>query len=157
MKMLFDSRKTRSLLREWTGDIAIVTAAFYFWNSGSALQMSQEGLLRSVLGQAFKQRLMFPSHHLRRKLQAFAISSGFVGGVAPDWKGLLQLFRFLVEEEEDQQVNYFFLLDGLDEFAGDQSKLVSLVHTLARILMSKFVSRAGHITFSKMAFDSSLA
>jgi len=129
MKMLCDSQKTRTLLGEWTGDTAIVTAEFYFWNSGSALQMSQEGLLRSVLGQAFKQRLMLPSHLLRRKLQAFAISGGSLGGVPLEWKGLLQLFRFLVEEE-DQQVNYFFLLDGLDEFAGDQSKLVSLIHTL---------------------------
>jgi hypothetical protein len=129
MKMLCDSKKTRTLLGEWTGDTAIVTAAFYFWNSGSALQMSQEGLLRSVLGQAFKQRLMLPSQLLRRKLQAFAISGGSLGGVSLEWKGLLQLFRFLVEEE-DQQVNYFFLLDGLDEFAGDQSKLVSLIHTL---------------------------
>lgn len=129
MKMLFESEETRALLSEWTGDTAIVTAAFYFWNSGSALQMSQEGLLRSVLGQAFKQRLMLPSSLLTRKLQAFAISSGTAGGVPLDWKGLLQLFRFLVEEE-DQQVKYFFLLDGLDEFVGDQSKLVSLVHTL---------------------------
>jgi hypothetical protein len=129
MKMLCDSPKTQTLLGEWTGDTAIVTAAFYFWNSGSALQMSQEGLLRSVLGQAFKQRLMLPSHLLRRKLQAFAISGGSLGRVPLEWKGLLQLFRFLVEEE-DQQVNYFFLLDGLDEFAGDQSKLVSLIHTL---------------------------
>lgn len=118
-----------ALLGEWTGDTAIVTAAFYFWSSGSALQMSQEGLLRSILGQAFKQRLMFPSGLLTKKLQVFAISSGTAGGVPLDWKGLLQLFRFLVEEE-DQQVKYFFLLDGLDEFVGDQSKLVSLVHTL---------------------------
>jgi hypothetical protein len=129
MKMLFESQETRALLGQWSSDATIVTAAFYFWNSGSALQMSQEGLLRSVLGQAFKQRLTLPLGLLTTKLEAFAISRESTGGAQLDWKDLLQLFRFLVEEE-DQQVKYFFLLDGLDEFAGDQLQLVSLVHTL---------------------------
>ncbi|KEZ45119.1 hypothetical protein SAPIO_CDS2553 [Scedosporium apiospermum] len=41
---------------------------------------------------------------------------------------LIQIFRILVEE--DTSAKYFFLFDGLDEFEGDKSALVTLVHTL---------------------------
>ncbi|KAH6714365.1 hypothetical protein BKA61DRAFT_673662 [Leptodontidium sp. MPI-SDFR-AT-0119] len=129
MKMLFESQQTHDRLNQWAGGTPIVTAAFYIWNSGSNLLMSQEGLLRSILGQAYKKRLELPSACLRSKLQAFFMVKGSTMRLALAWKDLLQLLRFLVEED-DQPVKYFFLIDGLDEFCGDQSKLVSLVHTL---------------------------
>jgi hypothetical protein len=42
-------------LKKWACDSKIVTASFYFWNSGSRLQMSQHDLFRSLLCQLLGQ------------------------------------------------------------------------------------------------------
>src|ERR1700753_3154553 len=49
MKLIFNSPKTRDFLKPWAESQALTTAAFFFWNSGSAIERSQSGLLRSLL------------------------------------------------------------------------------------------------------------
>lgn len=49
MRMLHQNERTVDLLRIWCSNLPLVTASFFFWNSGSKIQMSQDGLLRSVL------------------------------------------------------------------------------------------------------------
>jgi hypothetical protein len=39
----------------WAGGSRIITANYFFWNSGIPLQMSKEGLLRSLLFQILRQ------------------------------------------------------------------------------------------------------
>lgn len=57
MRMLHENKRTLELLRTWRNDLPLVTASFFFWNSGSDMQMSQDGLLRSILLQIIGQRL----------------------------------------------------------------------------------------------------
>jgi len=56
MKYMYRDPRTRQHLRVWAGSLPLVTASFYFWNSGSQVQMSQLGLIRSILYEALKQR-----------------------------------------------------------------------------------------------------
>lgn len=49
MKYIQGHPKTRRDLQLWAGDKELVTASFFFWNLGSALQKSHNGLLRSLL------------------------------------------------------------------------------------------------------------
>ena len=44
-------RKRDKLLRVWADDKRLITPTFYFWNSGTLLQKSVEGLLRSLVFQ----------------------------------------------------------------------------------------------------------
>jgi hypothetical protein len=46
------------------------------------------------------------------------------------WEELIQVLRFLVEENADTPVNYVFFIDGLDEFLGESSGLIALVQRL---------------------------
>ena len=49
MKYLSSHELTRRYIREWTGTASLVTASFFFWNSGSLMQKSLQGLLQSLL------------------------------------------------------------------------------------------------------------
>ena len=42
-------------LKTWVGDNSLLTASFYLWNSGLDIQMTQSGLLRSLLHQIILQ------------------------------------------------------------------------------------------------------
>lgn len=43
----------------------------------------------------------------------------------------MQLFRFVIEDAGNS-IKFFLILDGLDEFDGDKSKLISLIHTVGK-------------------------
>ncbi|TKA83739.1 hypothetical protein B0A55_00086 [Friedmanniomyces simplex] len=49
MKFLADHEQTMDMLRGWASPKALVMASFYFSNSGTMMQKSQEGLLQSLL------------------------------------------------------------------------------------------------------------
>ena len=49
MKFIFENQQTESFLREWAQDRELVKVSFYFWNSGEPIQMSREGLARTLL------------------------------------------------------------------------------------------------------------
>ena len=128
-----ESGKQRShyhqYLAKWADGHEILTAQFYFWNSGTQLQMSQSGLLRALLHQILSQRPSlipiaspsrwealcyfnedpreFGERDLRAMLMALAT------GLPADCK--LCLF-----------------VDGLDEFSGDHSELIRLFRDILR-------------------------
>ncbi|KAH6962652.1 hypothetical protein BKA56DRAFT_679437 [Ilyonectria sp. MPI-CAGE-AT-0026] len=56
MKFIVHENESERLLRKWSGNLPLVITKFYFWNSGSQDQMSQEGLLRKILHDALSQR-----------------------------------------------------------------------------------------------------
>ena len=128
MRMISDSRIAEGFLGGWASNCLLITASFFFWNSGCKLQMSQEGLLRTLLWKALNARNTLPSG-LANKLTVLSFFSTTAAFTEPTWQDLLQMFRLLIEDDSEQ-VKYFFLLDGLDEFDGDQSRLVDLVQTL---------------------------
>ncbi|KAI0386886.1 hypothetical protein F5Y04DRAFT_288693 [Hypomontagnella monticulosa] len=138
MKMLCQDMRTTALLESWSGSTPIVTASFYFWNSGTELQMSQEGLLRSLLHQGLSKRFALNTKSSSSsKWGAFSLSVGITSSVTLPvdeplpWEQLTQGLRFLVEEDEESLVNYVFFIDGLDEYSGEPSKLISLLQLLA--------------------------
>ena len=133
MKMIYNDVRTKALLSKWCEGKPLVTAAFFFWNSGSKLQMSQEGFLRSIIYQALEQRqkIIAKTTPLPSTWDAFALSidySEHEGREGPwKWEDLTQALKFLMEEDEQSPINYAFFIDGLDEFDGDKSKLLSLL------------------------------
>ena len=55
MKFIYSDARTLELLQPWAEDSGLVTASFFFfWNSGTVMQMSREGLLRAVLYESLK-------------------------------------------------------------------------------------------------------
>ncbi|KAF2739767.1 hypothetical protein EJ04DRAFT_559668 [Polyplosphaeria fusca] len=133
MKMIFYDSRTPDLLNAWSGSSPLIMASFFFWNSGSKLQMSREGFLRSILHQAIDRRRQHFLTTEPTKLDAFGLSVDSSDDRREKkwkWSDLTQALRLLIEEEGPEPVHYAFFIDGLDEFSGDKSDLLSLFKTL---------------------------
>lgn len=128
MKYLFHHDTTESLLSEWTKGQSLSIYHFFFYNLGTSLQKTQEGLSRALLWQIL-------SDHRSLISQAF-----------PDmWKQLqytdedIELpskaeiaFAFDLIAGRSSGVGKFCLfIDGLDEFEGDYSDGITFLQTLA--------------------------
>ena len=54
MKYLCDHERAQKALELRAGQDELVTASFFFWNAGTVMQKSQEGLLQSLLYQILR-------------------------------------------------------------------------------------------------------
>lgn len=125
MKFLFRDRRTKDLLQKWSADRKLVMAQFFFWNSGTMMQKSQEGLLQSLIYEVLRQC---------PELLSKVCSSRFLDyehyGDEPDmWTRteLLEIFDNLLRQGEIP-VNFCFFIDGLDEYDGDHVELTNLLN-----------------------------
>jgi hypothetical protein len=110
MKLLHQDAGLRNALGTWAENSRLIIASFYFWNAGSSLQKSQEGLFRSILYQVLEQepslsQTLFPEQHLP----------------GPNWTGfptVQELRRALSRftTSLDCSIKVAMLIDGLDEF-----------------------------------------
>jgi NACHT domain len=122
MKFLYDDHRTRSGLYRWCGSFSLQTAAFFFWNSGSKMQMSRIGLLQTLLHQLLNHAphhipACFPKRWKRTQL--------FGTDMEPfTWTELSKALEFLTS---DLQSRYCFFIDGLDEFDGDHDEMTDFI------------------------------
>ncbi|KAJ6781664.1 hypothetical protein PWT90_01414 [Aphanocladium album] len=110
MKHLSGHSITHQSLRKWAGDTELIVAMFFFWFSGTPLQKSQEGLLRSLLFEIFRQ---CPS-----AIQA-ACPARWESSQDYQWEKaeLLQTFELL--HKQRPSTRFCFFIDGLDEYRGE--------------------------------------
>ncbi|KAI8316354.1 hypothetical protein K4K59_000255 [Colletotrichum sp. SAR11_240] len=55
MKTVSNDKRTRQPLLGWSAGGRLIILSFYFWNPGTPLQKSLEGLLRSIISQALEE------------------------------------------------------------------------------------------------------
>ncbi|CAH0058287.1 unnamed protein product [Clonostachys solani] len=129
MKHIRQSLETRNLLRYWSGGRNVLQARFYFCNSGESMQMSIEGLLQSLLLDCLRP---IPSSIIQRVLPArWEVACLFDQDDVPwSWEELLDALRTLLMDVYAHQ-KFFFLIDGLDEYLGEQPQLIDLIMELA--------------------------
>lgn len=110
-------------LSNWARESNLITASFFFWNSGVNLQKKQEGLLRSLLYQILRQvPELIPSISPAR-WEALCLFNDN----AREWteQELQRTLRFAVEKlSRDSKICLF--VDGLDEFDGNHDDLIHL-------------------------------
>lgn len=129
MKLIYGHGITKRSLTSWASGRILVSAHFYFWNSGSSMQMSLEGLYRSILFEVLKAcpeliSELFPEQWARMKAEA-------TGGASDDGQGIAfaatlfrpakitQAFHALLDDRRLNKYRFCFFIDGLDEFQGD--------------------------------------
>ncbi|KAH7007747.1 hypothetical protein EDB80DRAFT_719049 [Ilyonectria destructans] len=122
MKYLSDDERLQIHLRVWKGDNPLFMSRFFFWNSGTTLQMSRIGLLQSLLYQTLLESpgdisLAFPDRWEHQEYFGY-------DGRPWSWTEVSSGFRKLVA---DKSKCFFFLIDGLDEFDGDCSELADFL------------------------------
>ena len=116
-------------LKRWSGDSQIITATFFFWNSGIELQMSQEGLFLSLLYQILQQAPKLMSILSPKRWEALCLFDHDLG----KWSlpELLQMLR-TAAREISKTMKLCLFVDGLDEFEGEHSDLISLFRDLTQ-------------------------
>ena len=129
MKYLNGHHKVRQALCMWSTDagIPLIMASFYFWYNGTALQKTQEGLLRSLLYQALENH---------RELIPLVLKGSFdvpANSLNVYWTlpRLKAAFHELVAQKE-VPLKICFLIDGLDEYAGEHSEIAEVFHNAAK-------------------------
>ncbi|KUJ13781.1 uncharacterized protein LY89DRAFT_784647 [Mollisia scopiformis] len=126
MKYLHADPRTREHLRSWSGDLDLIVAGFFFWNSGSAMQMSERGLIQTLLYQAISKRLelvpmLFPDRWRYNQL---------FGNDFRPWV-LSELNQALETLVSDCSKRLLLFVDGVDEFEGDAMKLAGFLLSLS--------------------------
>ncbi|KAH7093260.1 hypothetical protein FB567DRAFT_514985 [Paraphoma chrysanthemicola] len=133
MKYLYDNPETMECLRPWAAGSRVFRAGYFFWNSGTAMQMSREGLLKTLLIELTRQILASETDpHVLEKIFSDRWSQfvAFGGGRSPfTWSELRRSFQALIS---DTSKLFFLVIDGLDEFDGDPSEIIKFVLGLAK-------------------------
>jgi len=126
MNFLADHMSTKALLESWCENIPLVTASFFFWNSGgSSLQKDQKGLLRSVLYQILESNLSlipvaFPKY--------YEPNFGNRPWRVDELKTALRNVCF----QHTISIKLFLLIDGLDEYTGDYASLATFLKEISK-------------------------
>ncbi|KAI1126769.1 hypothetical protein F5Y10DRAFT_206453 [Nemania abortiva] len=125
MKYLARNPGVPEYLNAWSGDSRLIIGRYFFWNSGTTLQNSQEGLLRSLLFDILRAcpELANTVEQTRRKHGPPMYS-------LDDWsrQALLEAFEALTQTHIP--IKIFFFIDGLDEYKGDIVELLKTIQHL---------------------------
>ena len=122
MKFLARNSRVRKALQRANSNSEVCIGTFYFWNAGTSLQKSQEGLFRSLLSQIFKRIPdMIPS----------VVPKQWAQPGIPAWThaNLSTAFSKL-KDQRFENVKFFFFIDGLDEYTGDLEELTIIINSM---------------------------
>ncbi|KAK3897567.1 hypothetical protein C8A05DRAFT_38875, partial [Staphylotrichum tortipilum] len=132
MKFLASYYRLKEHLATWAGSTPVIIASFYSWNAGADLQRSFEGLLRSLLLQCLQQKPDLTAQVCPRRWACLQVLGIETDGGLPGWSlpELMEVFKSLVSLA-GEAFRVLLLIDGLDEFATDHTKLVEFITGLS--------------------------
>lgn len=141
MKLLRNHQRTQSELGLWAGNKRLVFSSFYFWNSGNELQMSLEGLYRSLLLGVCQQcpDLIPDLFPLQWNLLANGPRAGTSSEGLIDVRAIIDAFARLVAMDVSSRYRMCFFIDGLDEYTGDNVDYRALAETIRQLGESRSV------------------
>lgn len=121
MNFACDHPQTLRALSSWAGARKVVTANYFFWNSGKPMQRSQQGLLQSILCQILRSEPELISKiGLRRTAQEpWSISE------------LRDVFHE-IEHVTLTSTKLCFFIDGLDEYDGPEEEILAVLQKLTQ-------------------------
>lgn len=130
MKFIADEPRTLGLLSEWSGSKQIIIASHYFWSAGTTMQKTQEGLLRTLLHEIFRQcsELIMPVCGNRCPSLSEESEGGFLPWTLSDLHAIIRK----ITARDTTSVRFCFFIDGLDEYDGDHVELCNILKDLAR-------------------------
>ena len=157
MSFLCQDERTIQALTVWSDTKVLFMPKFYFWSSGTTMQKSFEGLLRSLLWQILKESsdttvLPITSGSLPEQNRSTAPGLGSIGA----WTRP-RLQRTLQEAISQLQSSYrlCFFLDGLDEIDEDHDELITFVRDIVSKTSSKVCLSSRPYKLFEDAFGSS--
>ncbi|KAH7364377.1 hypothetical protein BKA65DRAFT_546261 [Rhexocercosporidium sp. MPI-PUGE-AT-0058] len=174
MKYISRDPKTMQYLSHWADGGQFVFGQFFFWKSGSVLQRSQTGLLRSLIYSALRQfpelieailpgkleqmEQVLTDHLYGSQLDAQSLSTFSVPSKLryelESWplSDLSNAFDKLLQQTT-VDAKIFFLIDGLDEYDGDHSEIVRLFQKASSSPTVKICMSSRPLNVYERAFD----
>jgi NACHT domain len=111
-------------LTTWSCDKQLILASFYFWNSGTQVQMTQRGLMLSLLYQILEQCPELAPLVCPNRWEAVCL----FGDILQEWEEqeLHDTLRSTIKNVRKLNGTIALFVDGLDEFDGQPEVLISL-------------------------------
>ena len=124
MKFFYNNPKTTAALEDWASGSKLVSASFFFWNAGTKLQKSQQGLLQTLILHIFRQDPALIAILCPHRWQRSATS-------AEPWTStdIFDAFAKLVNHRIDN-LKFCFFIDGLDEYDGEHMDVIKIIEGL---------------------------
>ena len=133
MKLLYDDPRTREHLKSNASQQHWTIAAYFFYSSGTSLQKSQNGMLRSILHQVLRENPTAIRKVCSHKFPQLANHQAYAGSYMsdPKWSStdLERAFCVLLSEMPLDK-GLLLLIDGLDEYEGNDHDLVRVVQSI---------------------------
>ncbi|KAG7008695.1 hypothetical protein G7Y79_00004g012790 [Physcia stellaris] len=121
-------------LNQWDTDGNLLICSFFFWKLGSSLQKDYTGFLRSILYQIAEQREdLIPILMGQHTNPKYKTDEGQRATPIYAWtkERLDNALRCLIANKP-ASINLCLLVDGLDEFDGDEDLLLETINFLSR-------------------------
>ncbi|PON28044.1 hypothetical protein TGAM01_v203181 [Trichoderma gamsii] len=125
MKFLTDHPQTLQYLTEWAKDNDLIVAKHYFWNPGTTMQKSQEGLFRALLHQILGQRPELIPIVCADRWNAPYYERSFPWTI----KQLAEAFQRL-GGLDNVRWRICLFIDGLDEYDGEPTDVIDIIHKI---------------------------
>ncbi len=127
MNFVWQNQQTLDHLRAWAGTKSLLTPLFFFSVTGTQLQQSVEGLLRSLICQILEKYRQFVPNISQETSTAPTSAQTF-----PLWteERLRRCFQTLIKAITPA-LRVCIFIDGLDECSGDHRELLRLVSQFA--------------------------
>ncbi|PON28461.1 hypothetical protein TGAM01_v202955 [Trichoderma gamsii] len=125
LKYICKDPRTQKYLRNWAKSQPLIEASFYFWNSGSSIQMSQDGLLRSLLYQALRAKPSLISSAFPRRWQISDLL--WIDNRQWELSELQEGLRVVMRQAAEAPFKLCLFIDGMDEFSGNHKDFVEFV------------------------------
>ncbi|KAF2498230.1 hypothetical protein BU16DRAFT_480997, partial [Lophium mytilinum] len=136
MKFILKDSRTQEMLKsdDVSPSYKLVMTGFFFWNSGAPMQMSQEGLIRTLLHDCLHERhdlipYVFPVLEEEYELFGTLILGSW------KWLDVIRAFRKLLEAPSTR---FCFFIDGLDEYSGNPADLIDLLNSVSNTPNTKW-------------------
>jgi adenylate kinase family enzyme len=129
-KFILNDPRTIAFLQNWAGGQELFLTAFYFWNSGTDMQMSQEGLVRTLLHHALREMPEYIPAAFANRMEMFLLFDSRMAW-QDDWEfpELAAAFQAVVREVAKTRKIAIFI-DGLDEYHGNHMALIKFIQGL---------------------------
>ncbi|OIW30172.1 hypothetical protein CONLIGDRAFT_669886 [Coniochaeta ligniaria NRRL 30616] len=145
-----DFSRTKAALSTWAGNKGYELFGFFFWNLGTAEEKSLQGLSRSLLYQILSSKPSLISEVMPTMWKELIEKETDVSLPSPSEARLA--FRIL-SRKSSEVGKFCFLVDGLDEFAGDYRDGIAFINELTASPGVKVLVSSRPIPDCVAAFD----
>ena len=128
MSYLVHHQRTQTALHRWCDqDSTLLMPCFFFWNVGSSLQKSVQGLLRSITYQLLRGSNAILVEIIADDDCSHSQLCSMEYEVAWTEQRLFDLLDRIIEISKRLGIYVCFFLDGLDEYVGEKDRLINFI------------------------------